>query len=346
MAEKIRSLMLCGILLLGILGVSSCNSISNQAQTDITESQTTVQTSETEISSVTPKVTMTESQTSIDETKTDTDTKTEKQSESLQKTTTELQTSINVSETKSEAEANFFKTPEEVENITNEMLAEIAYGENQTRKFVLDYFDFEKESFGGILETEESPEVYWYLEFKENEDHKDTTERFFSKLKESNTTYNGETGSVFSFLSKDYCGENDIFLEYKVFERRERSMYRNDNLETFNIDGKHRYIFLKPLSEIKINKQNVKTYFDLLEARYNISNEIIIYRDVKETKTEVIYTYYCAAACYGDWNLNNVAELDKYVISVNKETAEVNGGGWPEVIKEYEIPDSAPTCEW
>ncbi len=346
MTEKIRSLMLCGILLLGTLGVSSCNNNSSQPQTDITELQTTVQTSETEISSVTPKVTMTESQTSIDETKSDKETKTETETESVQKTVTELQTSINVTETKSEADANFFKTRGEVENITNEELVELAFGENQTENFVLDYFDFEKESFGGNLETEERPEVYDYFEINENEEYKDAAERFFSKLKESNTTYNSKSSNVFSFLSKEFCGENDIFVEYKVSERRERSTFSNGNYETYNFDVKHRYIFLKHLSEIEINKQNIKAYFDLLEAHYDFSNVTIIYRDVTETKTEVIYTYYCAVGCDNDFGLNNVAELDKYVISVNKKTAEVNGGGWPEVIKEYEITDSAATCEW
>jgi hypothetical protein len=61
---------------------------------------------------------------------------------------------------------------------------------------------------------------------------------------------------------------------------------------------------------------------DVFFMHYSWSSAKVIYRELNETDDEYIYIYYTASITRGDWNLNDMAVLQKTELRVNKATGE------------------------
>lgn len=341
-SKRVNLVILCGCLLCVMVCLTSCR---GDTENDIVtgQSEQTEQSSDTntvtEKQFVTQSTDGTSSETSI---QSNTDENSDIRTETEQTTETVSEVTATQSAENSESNADTTSdvkgmTEEDVLNISDERLAKIAFGDYSTKDFIPDLYDISIESFGGALDSEEGICI---KTIKENEsDYKKYTEDFFDMLEKSNTTYDGETGQILTLEQKDFCGENDLFLEYKVTEKRVRTMYIDNELKTSEIVHKYRYFFLKPLADIDINKENITDYYDLMLVYYGAG--VMLYRDVDETETSFIYTYYEVFPCYGDYGVNNVATLLSSKVYVIKATNEAIY--FPDdTIKEYEVPNSAP----
>ena len=263
-----------------------------------------------------------------------------------------------------------FESAEEVENISDEDLITIA-----STNYTMDDF-FEAGSFATIdlfdvpmmVPTEEKPEnTYEYIminilysediteeidletplssDFINEYAQKDVVE--FMNMQNSREP-GEETGVLVKDEESIFCGETDSYTEYSARYTDSRSLYENDILVTHNIPRAYRRVYMKSMVQFSdmegrplvmlgnLSKEYVQEQLDY----FNNRDAMIIYREVTEDENSYIYTYYYARITYGDYGLNNTANLRKHSFVVDKETHVIKYGA-EEYIKEVEIMGTA-----
>lgn len=164
-----------------------------------------------------------------------------------------------------------------------------------------------------------------------------------------NTRDPGEdTGVLVKDEETIFCGETDSYSEYSARYTDSRSLYENDVLVTHNIPRAYRHVYMKTLVHFSdmegrplvmlgdLSKEYVQEQLDY----FNNKAGMIMYREVTEDENSYIYTYYYAYTVYGDFGLNNEANLVKSSFIVDKETHVVSYGN-EERVKAVEIEGTA-----
>lgn len=286
----------------------------------------------------------------------------------------EIPKNTNTDEKHSEKKKFVFTSSEEIENISDDDLMYILYNNYVTSDFFEEGSYNEVDLFGVEMQvpTKECPDAaaeYIMVNALNKEELEgfddlasvvpsDCLKAYVQKdiedfINAQNTRKPGEkTGTVVKDKEVIFCGETDSYVEYSARYTDSRSLYEDDVLVTHSIPRAYRLIYLKSLLRTtgtnsmqlwmlgELSKEYVEEILDI----YLISKDRgMLYREVTEEDNCYTYTRYYAYMSYGDYGVDDEANLYKKVITIDKESHRVCFGN-DELIKEIRIAGTAR--EW
>lgn len=247
-----------------------------------------------------------------------------------------------------------FTSAEEVENISDEDLVYILENDYITYDFFEEGSYSEVDLFGVKMQvpTEENPEAsgeYIMSLVFNNDDLGDITDfntlvssdfvkeyaqRDMEDFINSQNTKRpqDETGILIKDEEIIFCGETDTYVEYSARYVESRTFYENDVLVTHDIPRAYRRIYMKSLlwetdnngtQLLMLGDLNQEYVKDQLDLYLSMGSNLMLYREVAEEEDCYTYTRYYTYMVYGDYGIDNEAQLYKETITVDKENHEV-----------------------
>lgn len=219
-------------------------------------------------------------------------------------------------------------TFEQAENMSDEELIALANSEFTTETYIPDYYPVNIKAAPVTLSADDDFEAYC------------------ADISHYPSAY--EDNAVDVVLEK--VEDNKYYAEWRNAYTEVREYYSNDELVRSYIEREYFRIMKKNFCRVgdkvkytgEMSEEEIKNNFDISEAYDNPQK---LCRRVTVTEDGADYEYIYFQRCGGDWGINDTASLylNKIHISSDGELSAVIGGA---LIKECEIPGTAPTDDW
>lgn len=216
----------------------------------------------------------------------------------------------------------------QAENMSDEELIALAESDFTTETYIPDYYPVNRQAAPVTLSADDDFEAYC------------------ADISHYPSAY--EDNAIDVVLEK--VGENEYYAEWRNAYTEIREYYSNDEPVCSYIEREYFSIMLKNFRRVdgkvkymgEMSEEEIRNNFDISEA-YNYPQKLC--RRVTVTEDGAYYEYIYFQRCGGDWGIDDTASLylNKIHISSDGEVSAVVNNG---LIKECEIPGTAPTNDW